>query len=401
MASRTYIITWPSVPQIVRHLRACVPAIGLGAAIGFLAASLATVRWNVLTPVGSTGGWTGHLVVLLVIAIAPAIALGLYVYCRDRYYNESLKLLVVLFFYGVLSAPLAGLCEQIAAGLLGYEDETASVAAHFFFYFFVVGLFEELAKFIVARKLTYRSRQFKQVYDGVLFCTAAALGFATIENICYVFTAGPIAMEVAIGRALTAVPSHVADAVVMGYAMGRARAVRGTHREHDWLLRGLFGAVLFHGAYDFVLTVGSGNLLLFLPIMLAGWVAAYLMLRKGTAFSPFTRCEKCSRVLPRLASHCPFCGQDRFVELTCRSCGAGLSKWASRCTSCYARVRFPWHLRVEHLANLFRDRPFEACPSCEEQIPAGTRYCLHCGQRRAEPASRLARRGLGLARAAN
>jgi RsiW-degrading membrane proteinase PrsW (M82 family) len=30
---------------------------------------------------------------------------------------------------------------------------------------------------------TYHTPMLKQVYDGILFCAASALGFATIENI--------------------------------------------------------------------------------------------------------------------------------------------------------------------------------------------------------------------------
>jgi RsiW-degrading membrane proteinase PrsW (M82 family) len=173
---------------VVHILRPHLPRIGVGILILLQLLELYLCQWDVSLPYGLVGGWGFYVLALLCMAIAPGYALGLYLYHRDRYYDQSWVFLGRLFFYGILSGPVAGLGEWIAITLSGYREKSASLADHFVFFFFVVGFLEELVKFAVVWKLAYRSQAFKQVYDGLLFCGASALGFATMENILYVFS---------------------------------------------------------------------------------------------------------------------------------------------------------------------------------------------------------------------
>ncbi len=100
------------------------------------------------------------------------------------------------------------------------------------------------------RIFAYRSKHFDEPYDGIMYCVAASLGFAAIENLGYV-------MEYGIGtgvlRMFTAVPGHAMMGVVMGYFVGLAK-----YREHKahgarTLAIGLLAAILIHGLYDFFL----------------------------------------------------------------------------------------------------------------------------------------------------
>ena len=357
-----------------------LPKLGLLALILLLGLDLSLRPWDVRTPSWVRTGVAPYVVILLILSIAPGYAIGLYLYYKDLYFDESWRLLGRIFLLGMLLAPVAGMGEMALGKWLFPPEKNWGLTENFAFYFFVVALLEELVKFAAVYRLVYRSHLFKQVFDGVLFCAASALGFAILENLIYVLTSGKEALGVALMRALTAVPGHVADGIIMGYGMGKAREARGKPEERQWLLLGLGGAIAFHGLYDFALQLPGDMALLFLLLLLVELRLAYWAMKKGLRYSPFTRCGKCRQVMPQLVSHCPQCGGSHRIELKCWSCGRMLDKWNRRCARCGVGVHFPWHLRIGRLKDFFPRSNFVPCPQCREEIPRGTRYCLHCGR---------------------
>ena len=72
--------------------------------------------------------------------------------------------------------------------------------------------------------------------DGIVYATAAGLGFATIENILYVLDGG---IAVGIIRAIASVPGHVVFACIWGFALGTAK-FRPENERTGIILTGLF-----------------------------------------------------------------------------------------------------------------------------------------------------------------
>lgn len=183
--------------------------------------------------------------ILLGLSIAPGAFLSVYIYIKDKYEKEPIRLLGLCFLLGALSIIPAIILESIGSHL-GFGVSQSSVLT-FLYAFVVVGLSEELCKFLVVYLLAYRNKHFNEPFDGIIYCVIVSMGFATLENIMYVFAGG---YSVGLLRMFTAVPSHATDAVIMGYFMGRAKF---SARSQYFLLLGLFGAMLFHGAYDYCL----------------------------------------------------------------------------------------------------------------------------------------------------
>jgi RsiW-degrading membrane proteinase PrsW (M82 family) len=103
---------------------------------------------------------------------------------------------------------------------------------------------EEFFKYRVLTRYSARHPAFDEPMDGVVYGAAASLGFAALENVIFVLGEG---WEVAIARAVTAVPLHASLGAIMGYYVGQARFTPG------WSLpasRGYWVAVLLHGLYD-------------------------------------------------------------------------------------------------------------------------------------------------------
>jgi RsiW-degrading membrane proteinase PrsW (M82 family) len=114
----------------------------------------------------------------------------------------------------------------------------------------VVALSEEGSKFLVLRLYAYPLKMFREPFDGVIYGVMIGMGFATVENIEYVYKFG---LQTGVSRFFLAIPAHAAFAVLMGYPVGRAKFERG--RPFFLLLKGLLVAVLFHGSFDFFLFI--------------------------------------------------------------------------------------------------------------------------------------------------
>ena len=104
------------------------------------------------------------------------------------------------------------------------------------------------------------------------------MGFAAFENIGYVFSYG---FYNALGRAVTAVPSHCVFGIFMGYYYGVAKycAVRKSWRKESiYQFLSLLVPLLMHGTYDFTAaSAGSGLSAMFLIYIVVIDVVALVM----------------------------------------------------------------------------------------------------------------------------
>lgn len=189
---------------------------------------------------------------LLGIAIAPGSAIALYVYLRDKYEKEPLALLLKSFFAGFFVIVPAALIELWFKQTFALSESIASIALNNFVF---IGLTEELSKFICLYVVAYSKPDFNEPFDGIVYAVMVSMGFATSENILYVMDGG---LHVAVLRIFTAVPAHASFSMLMGYFVGLAKFKKHGSR---YLLLGVITAALFHGVYDFFLSINSVELI--------------------------------------------------------------------------------------------------------------------------------------------
>ncbi len=223
---------------------------------------------------------------LLALALAPAGALFLFFYVRDRHNREPWFPLVVTFLLGAAALLPAVACGFTLEWLTGWSSDTSALLPLFLGALGVVGLVEEGWKFFVVRMYSYRRREFDEPYDGIMYSVMAALGFATVENVLYVFTGG---IGTGILRALLAVPGHAFYGVLMGYYLGEAKFAVSRRRAALLQLAGLGLAVLGHGVYDFMVFALDERplLILMLPVFaVLSWVILLRATRERALQSP-------------------------------------------------------------------------------------------------------------------
>jgi RsiW-degrading membrane proteinase PrsW (M82 family) len=185
-----------------------------------------------------------NVISLLALALAPGIAIGIYIYLKDKHEREPLSLLLISFLYGVLSTAVTLSISLPLDYIMTFNEQ--NVVHQFGNAFFKVAFIEELSKFIFIRFILYNNKNFNEPFDGIVYACMVGMGFATLENIIYVFQYGAPTGFV---RMFTAVPAHACFAVLMGYFLGKAKF---THRKEIYYsFVALLVATAFHGAYDY------------------------------------------------------------------------------------------------------------------------------------------------------
>ncbi|MEJ7643248.1 MAG: PrsW family glutamic-type intramembrane protease [Chryseolinea sp.] len=185
-----------------------------------------------------------NAVALLSLALAPGTAIMFYIYLRDKHEREPFWLLMVSFLYGGISTGIT-LIISLPVNLF-FVSRPTDVLDQFFSAFLKVALIEEFSKFIFVRFILYYNKNFNEPFDGVVYSVMVGMGFATIENIIYVFQYG---FTTGLLRMFTAVPAHAVFALMMGYFVGKAKFAYKGNLFNSVLA--LLSAAVFHGAYDY------------------------------------------------------------------------------------------------------------------------------------------------------
>ena len=186
---------------------------------------------------------------IVYIAIIPSILLCLYIYYMDVVEKEPIKLLLTLFFIGVLLTVPARFLEQliITSTKLDYNN----IKDSFLLSFLVIALVEEGYKFVAFLSATWKNKEFNQKYDAIVYAVFISLGFATLENIVYIYNNDA---SIALYRGLISVPAHAFYAVASGFFLGLAKE-RSLNKKSSkiYILLSFIVPVILHGLFDFFL----------------------------------------------------------------------------------------------------------------------------------------------------
>lgn len=218
---------------------------------------------------------------LFVLSIAPGIFILWYVYNKDKYEKEPKSLVIKTFFIGALFTIPAGLLENAISSITGIKME-GNLLQGFIGAFFFVAPIEEYTKYLAIRVKAYRSDEMNEVMDGIVYGVAAAMGFATLENIGYVFQYG---IATGVMRAFLSVPGHGIEGAIIGYYMAIGKMYPKFRRKY--VLTGLAIAIFFHGAFDFFAFSGSALALMIVPLVFFMYLSFRKRLRLALLDSPF------------------------------------------------------------------------------------------------------------------
>ncbi len=230
--------------------------------------------------------WPFEILALIYLgaALVPGFFLLRYVYNLDKVEKEDPQLLGSLVVQGVKAALLSILLEFVGSIVLDVGISRESPMYTLLSAFFVVAAVEEGTKFFFLKKRTWYIPDFNFRFDGIVYACFTSMGFAMFENVKYVFSYG---LQVALPRAILAVPGHLGFSVFMGvfYGLAKHYDIRGRKvAQGICLFFAWFSAMLLHGIYDFCLMRETGEtMLVFLLFVVAMYIVVITLLKKTSA----------------------------------------------------------------------------------------------------------------------
>ena len=197
-----------------------------------------------------------QLLLVILSAIAPAVAILWYIYGKDKRQPEPPKWLLKAFGYGVLSVFLSTvfynvISSSIASGL--NENTYADVSKAFADAFLCAAIPEEAAKLLLLWLLLRKNPYYDELFDGIVYAVFVSMGFAAVENVLYLVegVADGSWVRTGIMRALFSVPGHCLFAVLMGYYYSLYHF--GVDRSRKTLILIPAAPILAHGIFDGIL----------------------------------------------------------------------------------------------------------------------------------------------------
>jgi RsiW-degrading membrane proteinase PrsW (M82 family) len=178
-------------------------------------------------------------------SLVPALVWLFFFYVQDRREPEPKGLVAEVFILGALVAGAVGIpaVNYIfnVAGWL-YDNFWVNLAGSIL----VVGFTQEFLKFAAVRFSIFNSQEFDERTDGIIYATAAGLGYATALNIDFIISSNGASLGMAAIRLVLTALAQASFAGVMGYFLGREKFEK---RPVWWLPAGLSLAAILNGLF--------------------------------------------------------------------------------------------------------------------------------------------------------
>lgn len=191
--------------------------------------------------------------ILIALAVLPVLILAYVVYKQDKVEKEPFGKLLKAFLLGCLAVVPAIFFEEV----LSVFTPQVPVLHGAYTGFVVAGCSEELCKLLMLYWAVWKSREFNEYFDGIVYACFVSLGFAGVENIGYVTMQDTLSDSLSVGvlRSVLSVPGHFLFGVMMGYYFALAKFTPA--RRGHYMTRAFVVPMLWHGAFDSILMVAE------------------------------------------------------------------------------------------------------------------------------------------------
>ena len=226
-----------------------------------------------------------RLPLYIIFGVLPSLV-WLFYYLRKDLHPEPKKMILKVFLYGVIiTIPTfiiqIGLSE-ILKQLQSFAFFQFSLITNVLKWFLIIAFTEELLKYLVVRTVIFKSRELDEPLDIMLYMVVAALGFATVENIFYLFS--PVyntfdefiktTITISFVRFIGATFLHTLCSSLLGYFLTLGHLRKNTIK---LTVIGIFLATLLHGLYDFSIITLSQPMNFLIPIIIILGLAVFII----------------------------------------------------------------------------------------------------------------------------
>ncbi len=218
---------------------------------------------------------------LLLVTILPSILIVLF-FVKSDIFKEPTKEIIKVFFLGIfITIPAYFLNTHLSEIWYSTNASEGLISS-----FLTAAPVEEGLKLSVLYFFVYKMKDFNEPIDGIVYGVTVSLGFATLENIYYVYLLADYfettSMALAILRSFSAIPAHAVFGVFMGYFFMKYAFIK----KGDNLIFAFAIPFLLHGCYNLF---ASSNFIVALILILISWIIALRM------FSRLKKTQKSKR----------------------------------------------------------------------------------------------------------
>jgi protease PrsW len=158
----------------------------------------------------------------VVLALVPAVIWLAFFYQQDRLEPEPAGYVLGVFALGALLAAAVGtplLDNVFRVGHWLYADTLTTILGSIL----VVGFTQEFLKYAAVRFSIYNSAEFDEPTDGIIYATAAGLGYATVLNVQFVIANGGVDLGAGVIAMAVVALAQASFAGITGYFLGQAK----------------------------------------------------------------------------------------------------------------------------------------------------------------------------------
>tara|TARA_B100000700_G_C14826708_1_gene752605 strand:- start:148 stop:831 length:684 start_codon:yes stop_codon:yes gene_type:complete len=206
---------------------------------------------------------------LLLVTILPSILIVLFFVKSDRF-KEPAKEIIKVFFLGILITIPAYFLNTYLSEFWYSTNASEGIISSFL----TAAPVEEGLKLSVLYFFVYKMKDFNEPIDGIVYGVTVSLGFATLENIYYVYLLADYfettSMALAFIRSFSAIPAHAVFGIFMGYFFMKYAFIK----KGDNLIFAFVIPFVLHGCYNLFI---SSNLIFSLILILISWIIALRM----------------------------------------------------------------------------------------------------------------------------
>lgn len=288
------------------------------------------------------------LIIVPILSLLPCAIWLWYFATRGRYKKPPLVIIARTFLLGA-AATLPAFLLGIVAQKLWLSVLGPSKWTELFLILFVAAPLEELLKLSAVYFYSYRRPEFDEPLDGVIYSTAAALGFAAAENVVYLTLTSPL---VVLLRGPLTNPGHALFSSLWGLSLSKAKAAPNlTKVRLPIIARGWLLATLLHAVFDVLLLVSGSRSLLALVIPAAAILGLFLWVRSRIHYYRDSSPHRQGTIMVRMSVYCQECGVKGFA--------------GTECPGCHLMLPIPEELVL--------------CVFCQRQQRPGAKFCSNCG----------------------
>lgn len=158
----------------------------------------------------------------VILALIPAVIWLVMFYLLDRVEPEPKANIFLIFILGGLLAQAVG--QPLINNFFKVNQWASdSLALKIVAGILIVGAIQEFLKYAAVRYTIFRSAEFDERIDGIIYGAAAGLGYATMLNISYVISHGGVELGVGATRIAMTALAQASFAGLTGYFLGRAK----------------------------------------------------------------------------------------------------------------------------------------------------------------------------------